>query len=68
MRTEAASAEFYKSPWGKHPVMQILTIEDLLKEKTIDYPSIPGVNITFKKAPKAKNEEAEHPELDYPEE
>ena len=25
MRKEAASAGFYKSPWGKHPIMQILT-------------------------------------------
>lgn len=54
MRTEAASAGFYKSPWGSHPVLQILTIEQLLKGKTIDCPPLSQVNVTFKKAPKAK--------------
>jgi len=54
MRTEAASAGFYKSPWGKsHPVLQILTIEELLSGKQIDYPHSEGVNVTFNKAPKA---------------
>jgi hypothetical protein len=56
MRTEAASAGFYKSPWGgKHPVLQILTIEELFGGRRIDYPYSEGVNITFKKAPKVKN-------------
>ncbi len=68
MRTEAASAGFYKSHWGKHPAMQILTVEELLKDKRIDYPDIPGVNITFKKAPKAKNKKVEDTEFDYLEE
>ena len=27
-----------KSPWGKHPRIQLLTIEDLLGGKSIDYP------------------------------
>ncbi len=54
MRTEAASAEFYKSPWGSHPALQILTIEQLLKGKKIDCPPLSQVNRTFKKAPKAK--------------
>lgn len=68
MRTEAASAGFYKSPWGKHPVMQILTVEELLKGKKINYPDVPGVNVTFKKAPKSKNKKVEEPELNYLEE
>ena len=38
MRREAASAGFYESPWGKHPRIQLLTIEDLLGGKSIDYP------------------------------
>ena len=38
MRREAASAGSYKSPWGKHPRIQLLTIEDLLGGKSIDYP------------------------------
>ena len=52
MRTESTSAGFYDSPWGtKHPKLQILTIEDLLNGKTIDYPPSQA-NVTFKKAPK----------------
>ncbi len=50
MITEAASAGIYKSPWGKHPVIQILTIEDILKGKPVDYPRTKGADITFKKA------------------
>jgi DNA modification methylase len=67
MRKEAAGAGFYKSPWRKHPVMQILTVEELLKGKKIDYPDIPGVNVTFKKAPKAKSKKTAEPQLDYQE-
>ena len=55
MRREAASADFYESPWGKHPRIQILTIEELLDEGAeIDYPPAKHVDVTFKKAPKAK--------------
>ena len=54
MRTEVASADFYKSPWGtKHPRMQLLTIKDLLAGKRVDYPAASQTNVTFKKAPKA---------------
>jgi hypothetical protein len=60
MVKEAASAGFYDSPWGKHPRLQILTIEDLLGGKQIDYPPVTGANVTFKKAPKAAKAEAEH--------
>lgn len=53
METEAASAEFYKSPWGtSHPRLQILTIAELLGGRTIDYP--PTVNVTHKKAPRVE--------------
>jgi len=56
MRTEAASAGFYKSPWGtSHPVLQILTIKELLDGKQIDYPHSEGVNVTFNKAQKVKS-------------
>ena len=69
MRAEAASAGFYKSPWGtKHATMQILTVEELLSGKTVDYPHSEGVNVTFNKAPKAKAKKEAHPELKYPEE
>ncbi|MCX5635062.1 MAG: hypothetical protein NTW55_04360, partial [Planctomycetota bacterium] len=50
----AASSGFYKSPWGNHPTLQILTIEELLAGKSINYPAPQQVNVTFKKAPKAK--------------
>ena len=53
MRTEAASAGFYTSPWGKHQKLQILTIEDLLTGKTLDRPPV-HASVTFKRAPKAE--------------
>ncbi len=53
MRTEAAGAGFYVSPWGKHPRLQILTVEDLLGGGTISYPPSRQVNVTFRRAPKA---------------
>jgi len=55
MRTEAASAGFYASPWGKHPRLQILTVEDLLTGKGIDRPPAQA-SATFKRAPKAKTQ------------
>jgi len=55
MRTEAAAAGFYSSPLGgKHATLQILTIEQLLAGKRIDYPAASQrVDRTFKKAPAA---------------
>ena len=61
MRKEAASAGFYTSPWGKHPRIQILTIEELLQSARIDYPSVTGANVTFKKAPKAQGKKDSEP-------
>ena len=58
MRTEAATAGFYSSPWGKHPRMQLLTVAELLEGKRIDYPPSKQVNRTFKKAPRAKGKTA----------
>ncbi len=68
MRTEAASAEFYKSQWQKkpYPRMQILSIEDLLNGKRIDCPPLGQVNVTFKRAPQAKGKATEQRELEYP--
>lgn len=52
MRKEAASADFYDSPWGtKHPRLQILTVAELLDGKAVDRPASRG-EVTFKKAPK----------------
>jgi hypothetical protein len=55
MRSEAAGAGFYASPWGNHPRLQILTVAELLEGKGIDCPPQEQVNVTFKKAPKAKS-------------
>lgn len=52
MMAEAAAAGFYKSPWGNHPRLQILTIAELLNGKRIDYP--PTINVTHKRAPRAE--------------
>jgi len=67
MRKEAAGAGFYKSPWGKHSTLQILTMEQLLKGKQLDAPPMGQVNVTFKKAPKAKANKTEEEKLNFPE-
>jgi len=54
MREEAATAGFYTSPWGKHPRLQLLTVEELLAGNGIDCPPLRHVSQTFKKAPKTK--------------
>jgi len=68
MRSEAAAAGFYSSPWGKHPRLQILTIAELMEGKGIDYPPSRQVNVTFKKAPRVKNEGATPIPLPLPDE
>lgn len=66
MRAEAASAGFYKSHWGEHPRLQILTIEEILNGSKIDCPPLGLVNVTFKKAKAEAVEAAQgaQPELD----
>jgi DNA modification methylase len=49
MRADAASGGFYDSPWGKHPRLQILTVEELLQGTGIDYPRV-AANVTSKAA------------------
>ncbi|MCD6328440.1 restriction endonuclease, partial [bacterium] len=58
MLTEAASADFYYSPgWDKqYPRIQILTVDEIIGGKGIDYPPSRHVNVTFKKAQKAKRQ------------
>ena len=60
MRTEATRAGFYESPgWGKrYPRLQILTVAELLEGKGIEYPPSKQVDVTFKKAPRAKRRKA----------
>jgi len=53
MRTEAASAGFYKSPWGQHPRLQIVTVGELLAGKRLDIPPVRQTSVTYKRAPKA---------------
>lgn len=53
MRTEAASAGFYTSPWGTHPRLQIVTVGELLAGGKIDMPPIRQTSVTYKRAPKA---------------
>jgi site-specific DNA-methyltransferase (adenine-specific) len=63
MKTEAAGAGFYDSPWGsRHPRLQIRTIEELLEGKGVDRPPHDG-NVTFKKAPRVYKKQEEQPEL-----
>src|SRR5260370_28635361 len=58
MRAEAANAGFYNSPWGgTHPRLQVLTIAELLAGKRIDMPPSRQVNVTFKKAPRIREEQ-----------
>lgn len=64
MRREAASAGFYTSAWGKHPCVQLLTIDELLNGGRIDYPRTAGSNVTLKRAPKAARKSAEQLGLD----
>lgn len=52
MRAEAADAGFYTSPWGKHPRLQLITVESLLGGSGVDYPAPRQTNVTLKKAPK----------------
>ncbi|MBI4444096.1 MAG: restriction endonuclease [Acidobacteria bacterium] len=59
MQSEAASAGFYKTPYGNHPRLQILTVEELLQGRRIDYPpEVARVDATFRKAPKARRPSA----------
>ncbi len=49
MRSEAASAGTYKSPWGSHPRMHLLTVDELLSGTKID---MPPAGSQFKAAPR----------------
>jgi len=65
MRKEAASADFYRSPVGTHPRLQILTVTELLSKKGIDYPApLQRADVTFKPAPRARREEGKQLGLD----
>jgi DNA modification methylase len=57
MRTEAASAGFYHSPgWNRnYPRLQLVTVEELLGGRGVEMPAPGQVNVTFRRAPKAKS-------------
>jgi DNA modification methylase len=56
MRAAATDAGFYTSPYDgvSYPKLQILSVAALLDGKRIAMPPLSQVNVTFKKAPKAK--------------
>jgi hypothetical protein len=57
MVTEAAEGGYYDSPtFGRYPRIQVLTVEQLLEGKGIEYPR--AMSATFKKAPKAERGKA----------
>jgi len=53
MLKEAASCGFYESHWGKHPRLQILTVEQLLNGEGVDRPPTREVDVTLKKRPRS---------------
>ena len=59
MRVEAASAGLYKSPWGQYPRLQIVTVGELLASGHLDAPPVRQTSLTFKRAPKARNPDAQ---------
>ncbi len=63
MRTEAASAGFYASPWGQHPRVQILTVGELLAGEKLDAPPPRQTSRTYKRAPKVLRKAGEQPEM-----
>ena len=63
MRTEAASAGFYKSPWGQHPKLQIVTVAELLDGKRMNAPPGRQTSITYKQTPRATLKAAEQPRI-----
>ena len=60
MRAEAASAGFYKSLWGSHSRVQLLTVAELLDGARIDMPAAGpgGTEVALPPTP----EEVVHPD------
>jgi DNA modification methylase len=65
MVREAASAGFYHSPWGKHPRLQIVTVEALLSGTRIDMPAPTQTNVTYKRATRAPVDNAVQTSLPF---
>ena len=54
MVKEAAASGFYKSHWGNHPRIQILTADQLLRGHQLDYPAPKYSNVTHRKVLKVR--------------
>jgi site-specific DNA-methyltransferase (adenine-specific) len=63
MLKDASSYGFYESRWGKHPRVQILTIEQLLGGQGIDRPPTEEIDATLKKRPRSARESPKQLEL-----
>lgn len=63
MRREAATGDAYRSNWGDHPRIQLLTVGELLEGKTINRPPDLQTSATFRKAPKAQQKAEEQVSL-----
>ena len=64
MYAEAGIAGVYETPWGKHPRLQIITIDELLSGRRIDYPRTSGSNVTFKQAPRYRSRRSDQLEIE----
>ena len=65
MRSEAARAGSYSSPSGRHPRVQILTVEELLGGAHLDAPPTRQVDRTFRKAPRVAPPDPKARRLDF---
>jgi DNA modification methylase len=59
MRREASGAGFYKSNWGTHPKLQILTVKELLSGENINRPPTRDIDATLKKRVRSVSKAAE---------
>jgi DNA modification methylase len=64
MYREAVTAGFYRSAWGEHQRIQVITISELLDGIMVDYPAA-ARNITYKPAPRVKARPAEQVPIDF---
>lgn len=61
MVKEAATGTFYNSPFGQHPGLQLLTIQQLLDGARISYPH--QADMTLKKAAREHRKDSEQLDL-----
>ncbi len=56
LRLLGATAGFYSAPLDakKYPRLQLLTIDEILHGKNVEFPGGVSFNVTHKRAPKAK--------------